>query len=451
MRETRPDGVGQDADAAAPATPPAGIPTPDAGAYPPPAYAPHSSAPPAYSPTAYAPPADGPAPAAGEPWPAPGVGATWALGTDEATVERERRERRRRWAGLGGTAAAAALLASLGTASLTGAFDAPVAAAPSAGGDVTSVTPAATSGDAQSVAAAVRESVVALDVTTRSGEGAGSGVIIDGEGHILTNNHVIDGARQIVVSLADGRMFEADVVGADPTTDLAVVRLVDAPDDLVAAQLGSSADLVVGQPVVAVGNPLGLDSTVTTGVISALDRPVSTQASSQDPTAGAVVTNAIQVDAAINPGNSGGPLFDASGRVIGITSSIATLSSESGSIGLGFAIPVDQAADVAAQLIDTGTAEHAFLGVSLSDATATVDDVTRAGAEVRSIEDGAPADEAGLRAGDVITAIDGKTVNGAESLTGYVRQYSSGDAVTLTVVRDGDAAQVDVTLAAREA
>src|SRR5690606_3638862 len=143
----------------------------------------------------------------------------------------------------------------------------------------------------------------------------------------------------IVVSLADGRMYEARIVGADPTTDLAVVRLVDPPSDLAEATLGRSDDLVVGEPVVAVGNPLGLSSTVTTGIVSALDRPVTTAAS--DPRAGAVVTNAIQVDAAINPGNSGGPLFDASGQVIGITSSIATLSGggASGSIGLGFAIP----------------------------------------------------------------------------------------------------------------
>ncbi|MEE6273902.1 trypsin-like peptidase domain-containing protein [Georgenia sp. MJ206] len=367
-----------------------------------------------------------------------------------------RRSGRRGWASLGGTAAAAALLASLGTASLTGAFDEqPALIASSSSEQVVNAAPVSSTSDDpdwEAVAAAVRESVVALDVTTTSGQGAGSGVLLDADGHVLTNNHVVDGARPggIVVSLSDARMYEAEIVGTDPTTDLAVVRLVDPPKDLVPATFGTSGDLAVGEAVVAVGNPLGLSSTVTTGIVSALDRPVTTAAS--DPRSGTVVTNAIQVDAAINPGNSGGPLFDASGRVIGITSSIATLSggSAAGSIGLGFAIPVDQASDVAEQLIKDGTAEHAFLGVSLADATATADGATRPGALVQRIEAGAPADAAGLREGDVVTAIDDRPVGSAASLTGYVRQYAAGESVTLTVVRDGMSDDVDVTLAARE-
>ncbi|WP_203733015.1 S1C family serine protease, partial [Streptomyces sp. SID12501] len=210
--------------------------------------------------------------------------------------------------------------------------------------------------DWQAVAAAVQASVVAIDVKTSSGEAQGSGVIIDDAGHVLTNNHVVAGAEgNVQVTLTDGRMFEAQVVGTDASTDLAVVKLVDAPSDLKAAALGDSDEVAVGDPVMAVGNPLGLANTVTTGIVSAVDRPVSTQENGGE----AAVTNAIQIDAAINPGNSGGPLFDATGRVIGITSSIATLSQQSGSIGLGFAIPVNVTKNIAGQLIQDGQAEHA--------------------------------------------------------------------------------------------
>lgn len=302
--------------------------------------------------------------------------------------------------------------------------------------------------DWQAVAGEVRPSVVAIDVATEQGEGAGSGVIIDAENaYVLTNNHVINGAQQIAVALNDGRMFQAEAVGTDPATDLAVLQLADPPDDLQAATLGTSDDLQVGQSVMAVGNPLGLSSTVTTGIISALDRPVAAgdQFSREQ-----VVTNAIQLDAAINPGNSGGPLFNSSGRVIGVTSSIASTGQNSGSIGLGFAIPVDLATTIADQLIQDGSAEHAYLGVTLTNGMAEADGATRAGAEVHEVVDGTPAAEAGLQAGDVITKIDDDTVGGAESLTGYVRTYASGDEVTLTVVRDGSEQQITATLATRE-
>lgn len=357
--------------------------------------------------------------------------------------------RRRGWAALGGTAAAAALLASLGTAAVTGALDEPGLGSPTTAAPTQVVPASSTSAtpDWQAVTAAVRESVVAIDVVTASGQGQGSGVVIDADGHVLTNSHVVDGARSLRVSLADGRLLEAELVGQDETTDLAVIRLVDPPADLSPATLGSSAELAVGQAVLAVGNPLGLDSTATTGIISALDRPVVTQSRTQS-----VVTNAIQIDAAVNPGNSGGPLFDAKGQVIGINSSIATLSGgggPSGSIGLGFAIPVDQAADVAEQLVEDGRVEHAFLGVGLTDTTAEVDGVTRAGARVEQVEQGSPAAEAGLERGDVVTAIDGRSVDGSAALTGYVRQYSSGDTATLDVVRDGTLTEVDVELATR--
>ncbi|MBT0994234.1 trypsin-like peptidase domain-containing protein [Cellulomonas sp. DKR-3] len=303
--------------------------------------------------------------------------------------------------------------------------------------------------DWEAVAAAVQPSVVAIQTTTQSGSALGSGVVIDDAGHVVTNNHVVAGAQddQVQVTLSDGRIFTADVVGTDPTTDLAVIKLVDPPQDLSPAALGSSADVNVGESVMAVGNPLGLQSTVTTGIVSALDRPVTTQGEDGSST---TVTNAIQVDASVNPGNSGGPLFDAQGRVIGINSSIATLSSESGSIGLGFAIPVDLVKNIAGQLIDDGTAEHAFLGVGLNDGTATVDGVTRAGAVVEQVSDGSPAAKAGLENGDVIVGIDGDAVGGAESLTAYVRSYASGTKVQLTVVRDGASKDIEVTLATKE-
>ncbi len=355
---------------------------------------------------------------------------------------------RRRWAAVGSIAASAALLSSVGTAALTGAFATAPAEAPPAASPAQVVPASSTSAtpDWQAVTAAVRESVVALDVVTASGEGQGSGVVVDEEGHVLTNSHVVDGARSVSVSLADGRLFEAEVVGQDETTDLAVVRLLEPPADLAPATLGTSADLAVGQAVLAIGNPLGLDSTATTGIISALDRPVVTQSRTES-----VVTNAIQVDAAVNPGNSGGPLFDSRGEVIGITSSIASLSGgRSGSIGLGFAIPVDQAADVAQQLIADGVAEHAFLGVALSDTTVEVDGVSRAGALVERVEEGSPAAEAGIERGDVVTAVDGRAVDGAAALTGYVRQYSSGETAVLTVARDGAATEREVTLATRQ-
>lgn len=367
------------------------------------------------------------------------------------------RKRDRIWLPVASVGVAAAVLASLGTAALTGAFE-PDGSARST--SIASIGQSSNDGvpvsgstsenpDWQAVASAVKDSVVAITVTTSQGEAQGSGVIVDSDGHIVTNNHVVSGAQddKVQVTLTDGRIFTADVVGTDPTTDLAVVKLQDAPDDLTPAALGDSSAVTVGDPVMAVGNPLGLANTVTTGIVSALDRPVST---TEDGSSDTVVTNAIQIDAAVNPGNSGGPLFDAQGKVIGITSSIATTSSESGSIGLGFAIPVNLADMIAGQLIEDGTAEHAFLGVGLTDNTATADGVTRAGAQVQTVTSGSPAASAGVKEGDVIVAIDGKAVAGAESLTGYVRAYASGDEVTLTLVRDGKSLDVDVTLAVRE-
>ncbi|GMA22813.1 hypothetical protein GCM10025864_05720 [Luteimicrobium album] len=311
----------------------------------------------------------------------------------------------------------------------------------------------------EAVTSTVSKSVVAISVTLSNGEAEGSGVILDKDGHILTNNHVVSGAQSVQVTLADGRIFKAKIVGTDSSTDLAVVKLQDAPSDLSPATLGDSSKVTTGEAVLAVGNPLGLANTATTGIVSALNRPVSTSSSdsSGSGSSDAVVTNAIQIDAAINPGNSGGPLFNAQGQVIGITSSIATLSqnslggdSESGSIGLGFAIPVNLAKNISSQLIKSGTAEHAFLGVTLTDATATADGVTRQGAKVNDVTSGSPADKAGVKTGDVIVAIDGVASPGSESLTGFVRGHAAGDVVKLTIVRDGKSIDVDATLAVKQ-
>lgn len=364
------------------------------------------------------------------------------------------------------TAVLAAVLASVGTAALTGQIGADGTTGTTSSstygsigqkGDSSVAVPVAESTDGsadwKAVSAAVAPSVVAIKVTTAEGQGEGSGVVIDDEGHILTNDHVVSGANNdtVQVTFADGRVYDAKIVGLDPATDLAVVQLVDPPDDLQSAVFADSA-VTVGDAVMAVGNPLGLANTATTGIVSAVDRPVSTATSTSNQAP--VVTNAIQIDAAINPGNSGGPLFNSKGEVIGITSSIASLSSsgsssQSGSIGLGFAIPASLAQNIGGQLIENGTAEHAFLGVTLGDGTGTADGTTRQGAVVGSVTDGSPASEAGLRADDVVVAIDGKTVTGAESLTGFVRGMASGTEVTLTVVRDGKALDVPVTLATK--
>ncbi|TFH52581.1 PDZ domain-containing protein [Actinomyces viscosus] len=316
----------------------------------------------------------------------------------------------------------------------------------------------------EAVSAAVSNAVVSIAVARTNRTALGSGVIFDKEGHIITNNHVVAGASQIQVTLADGRVYEAEITGTDPATDLAVIRLKDAPDNLTVAQLGDSDALTTGQDVMAIGNPLGLSSTVTTGIISALDRPVVNAqgeggegGSGSGSSSSAVYTNAIQIDAAINPGNSGGPLFDKKGRVIGITSSIATTggsgsgeSGGSGSIGIGFAIPVKLAEKVARQLIESGAATHAYLGVNLDTDAAEVDGTKRAGAKITSVESGSPADKAGLKKDDVVIAIDGKTTSQGSALTGYVRQYSANDKVKLTVIRESKQQDIDVTLAERK-
>jgi putative serine protease PepD len=231
------------------------------------------------------------------------------------------------------------------------------------------------------------------------------------------------------VTLADGRTAPFSVVGADPSSDIAVVR-AQGLSGLTPIAIGSSSDLKVGQNVVAVGSPLGLEGTVTTGIVSALDRPVATAGEGQGQ---ATVLNAIQTDAAINPGNSGGALVDMNGRLIGVNSAIASMGGgsssaggQSGSIGLGFAIPVDQAKRIATELVSTGTATHASLGVQLSD------DPSASGATVAQVVDGGPAAAAGVPNGVVVTKVDGRVVDGPEALVAAVRSKAPGDEVALT-------------------
>ena len=328
------------------------------------------------------------------------------------------------------------------------------------GGTVATVPVSNSSGtDWTDVAAAVSPAVVTIQAQGASSGGTGSGVVYDAQGDIVTNYHVIAsalGGGQIQVTLADGRLYSAVVVGHDKTTDLAVIRLENPPSDLTVARFASSANLEVGAPVMAIGAPLGLSNTVTTGIVSALNRPVEVSvdedSSSQDSQASSdlVVTNAIQIDASINPGNSGGPLFDASGAVIGINSSIKSLATSSdgqaGSIGLGFAIPSDLVVSIADQLIASGSASHGLLGVTVKAATTTVGSDTYVGAEVQDVSAGSGASAAGIRAGDVIVKVEGQEVTSPKQLIGYVRRYKAGDTVTMTIVRDGATQDVSVRI-----
>ena len=296
--------------------------------------------------------------------------------------------------------------------------------------------------DWQTVASGVSGSVVSIQTAMANGTAKGSGAIIDTEGHIITNNHVISGAQQIQVTLANGNIYSAQLVGTDTTTDLAVIKLDNPPSGLKAVEFADSDKLAVGENVMAIGNPLGYDDTATTGIVSALNNEI--------------VTNAVQIDAAINPGNSGGPTFNAAGQVIGINSSIAstaTSSDSAGSIGIGFAIPSNLVKRVADEIIKDGSVKHVALGVVIKSDTVEADGVTRGGATITkssatgsAVVSGGPADKAGLKEGDTIVAFNGNAVNNNYSLLGFVRAAALGDKATLTIVRDGKTMDVDVTL-----
>ena len=250
--------------------------------------------------------------------------------------------------------------------------------------------------------------------------GTGSGFVITPDGFILTNSHVVHGTSRIVVNLSDGRDYPAQLIGDDPETDLAVIR-IDAPH-LVHVRLADSESLRVGQIAIAIGNPLGFQASVTTGVISALGRSMYSQS-------GRLIDNIIQTDAALNPGNSGGPLINARGEVIGINSQIATGGSGDANVGIGFAIPIATAKSELSTLERGGTVRHPFLGVETVPG--------RNGALIRRVESGSPAAGAGLRRGDVIVSLEGKSIGDPDALTTAVASHHPGDSVSVGYVRNG--------------
>jgi putative serine protease PepD len=354
---------------------------------------------------------------------------------------------------VGGGAGALAVVAEQPHASVVRG---PVAAAPAPSGTPASNAPA---GSVEEVAAKVMPSVVKLEIDMGQGRADGSGIVLTSDGLILTNNHVASadaagggaqpaamGAGDVThtVTFADGTTAPFTVVGTDPMGDLAVVR-AEGVSGLTPMAIGSSRDVKVGERVVAIGSPLGLQGTVTSGIVSALNRPVA--AGGDD---GPVnVLSAIQTDAAINPGNSGGALVNMNGELIGVNSAIASLGgaspdggAESGSIGLGFAIPADEAKRVADELVSTGSASHGSLGVQLSDAPAD-----RGGAAISDVTSGGPAAAAGVPGGVVITKVDDQVIDGPEALVAAIRSRAPGDTVALSFVDGTGAPQTaEVTL-----
>jgi putative serine protease PepD len=355
---------------------------------------------------------------------------------------------RRGVAVLAAVALAAGLLGGAAGAGATALLDddtpaaSPASSADSLSNASSSTDTPAAEGSVEQVAAAVLPSVVSIQVSTQSGGGEGTGVVLSSDGLILTNNHVVAQAAEggtIEVAFNDGKTASATLVGRDPVTDLAVIKAKDV-SGLTEAKIGSSSDLDPGEQVVAIGSPLGLEGTVTSGIISALNRPVRTGDASGAETASTVI-DALQTDAAINPGNSGGPLVNLRGEVVGINSAIATLGSsggQSGSIGLGFSIPIDQAKVIAQELIDTGSATHAQLGISVQDADG--------GATVAEVVSGGSAQDAGLEAGDVITKVGDRPVDDADSLIASIRSHRPGDKVQVTYERSGQESTVTATL-----
>jgi putative serine protease PepD len=350
---------------------------------------------------------------------------------------------RRRTISIAATLVAAGAVGAAGAATYAGLSD--------AGGTtvvrqvtVTSSQPAASSTANLSVGEIYQRSyrgVVEITVSTsqqtpfggsQRARAQGSGFVYDDQGHIVTNAHVVDGATSVSVRFWNGQTYDAQVVGTDPSTDLAVIK-VDAPASLLnALTLGDSSQVAVGDGVVAIGSPFGLEDTVTSGIVSALHR----QMNSPD---NFTINDSIQTDAAINHGNSGGPLLDEQGHVIGVNSQIE--SDSGGNDGVGFAIPSNTVESVVSQLISTGKAEHAYLGVTVE----TVDGAVR----LAQVKSGTPAAQAGLRAGDTVTAIDGKRIASAEALTSAIAAKTPGDTVSVTYTRNGESHTVRVELTNR--
>ncbi|MES1248072.1 MAG: trypsin-like peptidase domain-containing protein [Actinomycetota bacterium] len=268
----------------------------------------------------------------------------------------------------------------------------------------------------------------------QTSQAEGAGFVYDSTGDIVTNAHVVDGETAIKVRFQDGKTVSATLVGKDESTDIAVIKVDVDASELHPLTIGSSSNLEVGQTVAAIGSPFGLPETMTAGIISALDRTITAPNNYS-------ISGAIQTDAAINHGNSGGPLLNSAGAVIGVNAQIESNSNDNA--GVGFAIPIDSVKSVADTIISGGTVQHAYLGVQIADAA------NGAGAQVTRVVSGSPADKAGLQAGDVITAIDGKAIANADELTARVNTYKPGDKATLSVTRSGSTKSLDITFSQR--
>ena len=399
--------------------------------------------------------ASGPSPSAPlhanpDPWGAP-TGFAYAPAGTAAGTDNARKPKRMRSAIIG-TAVAAALIggaAGAGTVALEGRSSSTTASSTLSTTGSTATTSAVTNGTVAAAAAKITPSVVTIQVVGSSESGTGSGVIVRSDGYILTNNHVVSVAGtggSITVQTSDGRSAKATIVGTDSTDDLAVIK-VTGLTNLTAATFAKSSALTVGQTVVAVGAPLGLSDTVTSGIVSATARTVRSGDNNS------AVFAAVQTDAAINPGNSGGALVDLNGNVIGINAAIASTGSsgvtvpgqqetQSGSIGIGFAIPSDEASRIANELITTGKATHAVLGVEITSSTST----TSTGATLRSVTAGGAAATAGLQAGDVVTKVDSARISNGDDLIAAIRAHAVKDTVTVTYTRAGVVHTAKVTL-----
>jgi putative serine protease PepD len=345
------------------------------------------------------------------------------------------------------TALAAAALAGAGGAAAVAAAlgDDPIAA-PARQVTVTNASAAASAGSSTVGQIYKRTSAAVVEITVTSAgqadplggsqgtkQAQGSGFVYDTQGHVITNQHVVDGAQSVSVRFANGKTYSAKVVGSDPSTDIAVID-VDAPvSELKPISLADSSAVEVGDGVIAIGSPFGLEQTVTTGIVSALHRQITAPNNFS-------IDNAIQTDAAINHGNSGGPLLDMDGKVIGVNSQIE--SDSGGNDGVGFAVPSNTVGTIADALISDGSVEHAYLGVATEDTSSS-------GARLAEVRSGTPAAKADLRSGDVVTKLDGETVSSADALRRLVDEKSPGDSVQLTVVRGGDTITVNVTLGTR--
>jgi S1-C subfamily serine protease len=369
---------------------------------------------------------------------------------------------------LGGGVAAAAVVAVGGTDGSSPPDTVTVGAAPAtssgalaaAAATAPVTAPATAAAGTKSVAQIYREAAPGVVRVTQA-QGQGSGFVIDSEGHILTNAHVVDGAGPVFVSFSNADRVQATIVGKDDSTDTALLKVTESADALRPLALGSSTSVSVGDPVVAIGNPFGLDRTITSGIVSAVARQI------QAPN-GFPINNAIQTDAAINHGNSGGPLLNMQGQVVGINSQIAD-SGIDANVGVGFAIPIDMVKQIATDLQKSGKITHAWLGVALGPIDpALADQVKLAankGAMVQTVQPGSPAARAGLRpatdqkviggetyaiGGDIITAVDGRPVESITELQSAIQQHRAGDVVKLTVARvGGQKADVSVTLGAQ--